>query len=68
MKKAALQIEGMSCELCVMSIESALRELGSKSSADLASGTVTVEYDESQQSLEKIKEAIEEHGYKVLQS
>lgn len=68
MKKAALRIEGMSCELCVMSIESALQELGSKGSADMASGTVTVEYDESQQSLEKIKEAIEEHGYKILQS
>jgi len=65
MKKITLQVEGMSCDHCVNSIEGALKTLGAQGKVDLANESVAVEYDESKLSLEVIKEAIEEQGYEV---
>jgi copper chaperone len=65
MKSVRLKVEGMTCELCVLAIEKSVQEKGAKGKADLAKGTVTVEYDENHSSLESIKDEIEEHGYKV---
>ncbi|MFP3392427.1 copper ion binding protein [Brevibacillus sp. SIMBA_040] len=66
MKNLTLQVEGMSCQHCVISIEGALKELGVNGKVDLASNTVDVTYDENQISLETVKEAIEEQGYEVV--
>jgi len=60
-----LQVSGMSCQHCVSSVQNALKEIGAKGEVDLSVNTVTVEYDESKLSLDKIKEAIEEQGYDV---
>ncbi|MCR8657004.1 cation transporter [Paenibacillus endoradicis] len=60
-----LDVKGMSCGYCVNSIEGALQDLGVKGTVDLASGKVSVEFDENIKSLDKIKEAIEEQGYDV---
>ncbi|MUG73320.1 copper chaperone CopZ [Paenibacillus validus] len=66
MIKQTLQVEGMSCQHCVNSIEGALKEIGAAGKVNLASGTVDVSYEENQVSIEAIKEAIEEQGYDVV--
>jgi copper chaperone len=66
MTKQTLQVEGMSCQHCVISIEGALKEIGAAGKVNLASNTVDVSYEENQVSIEVIKEAIEEQGYDVV--
>jgi copper chaperone len=66
MKNVKLKVEGMSCNHCVVSIEGALRKIGSKGKVDLASDTVTVEYNDTTLSLDQIKETIEDQGYDVI--
>ncbi|MFX3632740.1 MAG: cation transporter [Candidatus Pristimantibacillus sp.] len=38
MTKQTLQVEGMSCQHCVISIEGALKEIGAAGKVNLASG------------------------------
>ncbi|WP_126427117.1 copper ion binding protein [Brevibacillus marinus] len=66
MKTVTLQVQGMSCQHCVHSIESALKEIGAAGKVDLASNAVEVSFDENRLSLEQIKAAIEEQGYDVV--
>lgn len=66
MTKTTLQVEGMSCQHCVNSIEGALKEIGAIGKVDLTNNTVEVSYDENQITIEAIKEAIEEQGYDVV--
>ncbi|RAV12936.1 copper ion binding protein [Paenibacillus contaminans] len=66
MTNVTIQVEGMSCNHCVNSIEGALRTLGANGQVDLANEKVAVEYDENKLSLDAIKEAIEEQGYTVV--
>lgn len=66
MKNQTLQVEGMSCNHCVNTIQEALRNIGVSGKVDVESGTVQVEYDESKVDLEKIKHEIEEQGYDVI--
>lgn len=66
MTNVTIQVEGMSCNHCVNSIEGALKTLGAKGKVDLAGEKVTVEYDESKLTVDTIKEAIEEQGYTVV--
>lgn len=65
MQQVTLTVEGMSCNHCTSAVEGALSKLGAKGKADLATKTVTVEYDEAKLTLEQIKEAIEDQGYDV---
>jgi len=65
MKNVTLQVEGMSCNHCVVSIEGALKELGAAGKVNLASKTVDVTFEEMAVTLEAIKEAIEDQGYDV---
>lgn len=57
----------MTCGHCKMSVEGALNELEGVSNVDvdLATGKVTVTYDESKVTLEEMQEAVEEQGYDV---
>ncbi|MDF2682364.1 MAG: copper ion binding protein [Brevibacillus sp.] len=66
MNTFTLQVEGMSCQHCVHSIEGALKEIGASGKVNLATNTVEVTYDEGKISLESVKEAIEEQGYEVV--
>ncbi|MED1646122.1 copper ion binding protein [Brevibacillus agri] len=66
MKQVTLQVNGMSCQHCVNSIEKALKEVGASGNVDLKSNSVTVEFEESKVTLEAVKEAIEEQGYDVV--
>jgi len=65
MTQVTLQVNGMSCQHCVNSIEKTLTEIGAKGNVDLKNNSVTVEYDEGKVSLDAVKEAIEDQGYDV---
>lgn len=66
MKNITLQVEGMSCQHCVNSIEGALKEIGAVGKVDLKNNSVDVSFDENQISIEHIKETIEGQGYDVV--
>ncbi len=66
MTNVTLQVEGMSCNHCVNSVEGALKEIGATGKVDLSAKSVAVSYDESKLTVEAIKEAIEEQGYDVV--
>jgi len=65
MKEQEYKIQGMSCQHCVMAVETELKEAGfNKFSVEV--GSAKVECDGSEASENKIKSAIEEAGYKVV--
>jgi Cu+-exporting ATPase len=64
--KDVLKVSGMSCAMCVKTIEESLKKADVKASVNLATGTVTVEYDPEKVSLDEIVEIIERNGYKVV--
>ena len=68
MEKTVINVDGMSCEHCVISIMNAVEALPGikKVSVNLSAKSVTVEYDSSKTPLDKIKAEIEEQGYDVL--
>jgi copper chaperone len=66
MQNVTIQVQGMTCNHCVNSVEGALKNLGAKGKVDLTGGKVSVEYDENKLSFEDIKDAIEEEGYTVV--
>jgi copper chaperone len=66
MTNITLQVEGMSCQHCVNSIEGALKAIGVIGKVDLTNNTVDVSFDENQVALAAVKEAIEEQGYDVV--
>lgn len=66
MKNVTLQVEGMSCQHCVNSIEGALKNIGATGKVDLKNSKVEVAYDEAKISIEKVKETIEEQGYDIV--
>lgn len=67
MQTKTLDVRGMTCGHCKISVEGALKGLEGVSAAevDLNSGKVEVSYDESKVSSENMKEAVEEQGYDV---
>lgn len=66
MKQVIMNVNGMSCQHCVNSIEKAIKEIGGSAFVDLSNNKVTVEYDENKLSMDDIKTAIEEQGYDVV--
>jgi copper chaperone len=68
MNKETIKVEGMSCEHCVKAVTKAVNALPGIGSVevDLKSGTVSVEHDPSQSTLDKIKFEIEEQGYDIV--
>ncbi|SES02879.1 copper chaperone [Gracilibacillus ureilyticus] len=62
-----LNVQGMTCGHCKMSVEGALKELDGVSAAEvnLEVGSVDVTFDESKVTVAAMKEAIEEQGYEV---
>ena len=67
MENVTLKVEGMSCGSCVNKIEGSVSELAGVNQVNvkLADGQVEVSFNESQVSLDAIKEAIENRGYDV---
>ncbi|MGO4549365.1 copper ion binding protein [Paenibacillus sp. 2TAB23] len=66
MKNITLQVEGMSCQHCVNSIEGALKDIGAKGKVDLKNNSVDVSFDENRIKIELIKETIVDQGYDVV--
>jgi len=66
MTEQTLKIEGMHCQHCVMRVEKALKALEGIDAADVQVGSAKVKYDESRVTIEQMKKAIEEAGYKVV--
>ncbi|UJL47128.1 copper chaperone CopZ [Virgibacillus sp. NKC19-16] len=67
MEQKTLDVQGMTCGHCKMSVEGALNELDGVSAAEvnLKSGKVDVTFDESKVNVETLKEAVEDQGYDV---
>lgn len=67
MQNITLNVQGMSCGHCVKAIEGSVGELEgvNQVSVKLDEALVEVSFNESEVSLEKIKETIEEQGYDV---
>ncbi len=61
------KIEGMSCHHCVMAVEMELRSAGFNN-FKVKIGSAKVEYDGSTEERNKIKRAIEEAGYTLVDS
>lgn len=68
MNQQTIIVEGMSCQHCVKSIESALHNIGVIGIVDLTNKSVRVEYDESMMDMKQISQTIEGQGYHVASS
>ncbi|MGE5614446.1 MAG: copper chaperone CopZ [Bacillota bacterium] len=68
MEKTILRVEGMSCSHCENAIKKSVGALDGVSAVtvDLKGKTVTVEYERSRVSLDRIKNEIEDQGYDVV--
>ncbi|KMZ43158.1 copper resistance protein CopZ [Brevibacillus brevis] len=66
MTNITLNVEGMSCNKCVARIENTLKDLGAEGKVNLAEKKVDVSYNESNLTLDAVKEAIEDQGYDVV--
>jgi len=67
MKNITLNVQGMSCGHCVNSIEGSVGQLEGVSQVNVKLDVAQVEvtFNESQVSLDKIKETIVDQGYEV---
>lgn len=63
-----LNVKGMSCNHCVMSVKGALKVLSGVENVDvnLDSGKVKVEFEGDQSRQSEFKKAIEDQGYDVV--
>lgn len=68
MENIILNVEGMSCNHCVQSVEGALNTLVGVSSAkvNLNEKSVEITYDADEIGPEKLTESIEGQGYEVI--
>lgn len=68
MQSKTLDVKGMTCGHCKMSVEGALKELEGVSTVevDLTAGHVKVSYDESKVTIDSMRDAVEEQGYDVV--
>jgi len=68
MEKAIINVEGMSCSHCENAVKKSVSALDGVNSVsvDLKGKTVTVEYESSKVSLDRIKAEIEDQGYDVV--
>lgn len=67
MQSVTLNVQGMSCGHCVNSVEKSVGALTGveQVKVNLADGLVDVAFDETQVSLDQIKETIDDQGYDV---
>ncbi|MDP4192416.1 MAG: heavy-metal-associated domain-containing protein [Bacteroidota bacterium] len=65
MKTEKLEIEGMSCQHCVMHVRKELSRLD-VNIRDVQIGSADIEYDENKVTREDLKKAVDEAGYRVI--
>ena len=68
MTEKTVSIEGMTCASCSQAVEKATKKLAGveQASVNLATEKLNIVYDESELSLEEIKKAVDEAGYKAV--
>jgi len=68
MKTESYLVEGMTCSGCERTVSKVVSNIDgvAKAKADLRSSTVSVEYDPSKVTIDKIKEAVNKVGYKFV--
>jgi len=68
MERTVLKVEGMSCSHCENAVKKSVGALNGVSAVevDLKGKTITVEYESSKVTLDRIKSEIEDQGYDVL--
>ena len=66
MTQKEYKIEGMSCGHCVMAVKKELAKIEYLKIDNVEIGSAKVEFDENQTDNQKIIDAIEEAGYKVI--
>jgi copper chaperone len=68
LEKITLKVEGMSCNHCVQAMEKAVCEAGgTDATVDLAGKTITISYDKTKVTPNRLKKAIEEQGYDIVE-
>lgn len=65
MTEITLEIEGMSCQHCVMRVKKAIDGIDGISSSDVSTGSARVIYDDSKTDRDAIEKAVQDTGYKV---
>jgi copper chaperone len=65
MIETTIQVEGMSCQHCVMRVKKAVEGLAGIAKSDVQVGQVKVTFDESKIQQKAIEEAIVKTGYKI---
>lgn len=65
MAEIKLNIEGMSCQHCVMAVKKALSGLSGVTSSEVEIGSALVKYDESKTTRDELKGAVEKAGFTV---
>lgn len=65
MSEATIQVDGMSCQHCVMRVKKAVEALAGVSDLAVEVGQVTVTFDESKLQKKDIEDAIVKSGYKI---
>lgn len=66
MAEAKIEIEGMSCQHCVMAVKKALSGVPGILESNIAIGSALVKYDEAKINRTDIESNIEKAGYKVV--
>ncbi|MBR0558896.1 heavy-metal-associated domain-containing protein [Neokomagataea anthophila] len=68
MAEVSLRVDGMSCEGCSKRLQTSLNALEGVQQAQvtLKPGQAVVQYDETQVTVQALKESIEESGFDVL--
>lgn len=65
MKKTTINIDGMSCQRCVMKVKHALEGLAGISDLSVEVGSAKISFDETKVQQSDIEKAIIEAGYKI---
>lgn len=60
------RIEGMNCSHCAMAVKKELSKIQGLQVKDVRVGSVSLEYDESLVTPQRIREAVEEAGYALV--
>ena len=66
MKTAELKIEGMSCGHCVMAVRKELGKLNDVVVDEVQIGSARVTLDETKVAFDKLHQAVEKAGYRVI--
>ncbi|MDA8169136.1 MAG: copper ion binding protein [Nitrospiraceae bacterium] len=66
MAEVKIEIEGMSCQHCVMAVKKAVTQLNGVTGADVEIGSADVKFDDTKVRREDIEAAITKAGYKVV--